>query len=109
MGREIEPTELQELTRLIAAGFNVRLISSMALARTREALHNGWDKNDPKVRQCTIAPYLLASRPGRDPSTRQQFARLPSADMLPKMATTEICAARQPSPLPPRWRVSFTP
>jgi len=20
----------------------------MALARTREALHNGWDKNDPK-------------------------------------------------------------
>jgi hypothetical protein len=33
--------------RLIAAGFSVRLISSMALARTREALHNGWDKNDP--------------------------------------------------------------
>src|SRR5580704_13070281 len=34
--------------RLISAGFETRLISSMALARTREALHNGWDKNDPK-------------------------------------------------------------
>jgi transposase len=34
--------------RLLQAGFDVRLVSSMALARTREALHNGWDKNDPK-------------------------------------------------------------
>ena len=33
--------------RLIEAGFDVRLVSSMALAGTREALHNGWDKNDP--------------------------------------------------------------
>jgi hypothetical protein len=30
-------------------GFTVRLISSVALARIREAQHNGWDKNDPKV------------------------------------------------------------
>jgi transposase len=30
--------------RLIEAGFDVRLVSSMALARTREALYNGWDK-----------------------------------------------------------------
>src|SRR5215213_6371992 len=29
--------------RLLQAGFEVRLISSLALARTREALHNGWD------------------------------------------------------------------
>ena len=34
--------------RLLQAGFDVRLVSSLALARTREALHNGWDKNDPK-------------------------------------------------------------
>ena len=33
--------------RLVEAGFGVRLISSVALSRTREALHNGWDKNDP--------------------------------------------------------------
>lgn len=29
--------------RLLTAGFELRLISSVALARTREALHNGWD------------------------------------------------------------------
>ena len=34
--------------RLLSAGFELRLVSSVALARTREALHNGWDKNDPK-------------------------------------------------------------
>ncbi|GHH05997.1 hypothetical protein GCM10010961_44940 [Pseudodonghicola xiamenensis] len=30
------------------AGFDLKLISSVGLARTREALHNSWDKNDPK-------------------------------------------------------------
>ena len=34
--------------RLATAGFEVKLVSSVALARTREALHNNWDKNDPK-------------------------------------------------------------
>lgn len=33
---------------LLQAGFDVRLISSVAMARTREALHNSWDKNDHK-------------------------------------------------------------
>ena len=37
--------------RLLTAGFELRLISSVALARTREALHNGWDKNDSKDAQ----------------------------------------------------------
>ena len=32
---------------LATAGFEVKLVSSVALARTREALHNSWDKNDP--------------------------------------------------------------
>jgi transposase len=40
--------------RLIEAGFTPRLISSLALARTREALHNGWDKNDPKDAQVIL-------------------------------------------------------
>lgn len=44
--------------RLLAAGFNVHLISSVALARTREAIHNGWDKNDPKDAQVML--YMLA-------------------------------------------------
>jgi len=40
--------------RLLSAGFQLRLISSMALARTREALHNSWDKNDPKDAQVIL-------------------------------------------------------
>lgn len=37
--------------RLLFAGFELRLISSFALARTREALHNGWDEDDFKDAQ----------------------------------------------------------
>ena len=33
---------------LATAGFEVKQVSSVALARTRQALHNSWDKNDPK-------------------------------------------------------------
>jgi len=40
--------------RLLEAGVEARLISSMALARTREAIHNGWDKNDPKDAQVIL-------------------------------------------------------
>lgn len=40
--------------RLLQAGFSLRLISSVALALTREALHNGWDKNDPKDAQVIL-------------------------------------------------------
>jgi hypothetical protein len=29
------------------ARFDLKLISSVDLARTREALHNSWDENDP--------------------------------------------------------------
>jgi transposase len=44
--------------RMIDAGFSTHLISSVALARTREALHNSWDKNDPKDAQVML--YMLA-------------------------------------------------
>ena len=40
--------------RLLEAGIEARLVSSVALARTREALHNGWDKNDPKDAQVIL-------------------------------------------------------
>src|SRR5215203_6484255 len=54
--------------RLLQAGFAVRLISSLALARTREALHNGWDKNDPKDAQVTLHMLRIgASQPYHDP------------------------------------------
>ena len=35
-------------------GFEVKLVSSIAVARTREALHNSWDKNDPKDAQVIL-------------------------------------------------------
>ena len=36
------------------AGFDLKLVSSVGLARTREALHNIWDKNDPKDAQVIL-------------------------------------------------------
>jgi len=45
--------------RLVDAGIETRLISSMALARQREAIHNGWDKNDPKDAQVIL--HMLAT------------------------------------------------
>ena len=54
--------------RLLQAGFAVRLISSVALARTREALHNGWDKNDPKDAQVMLHMICIgASQVYQDP------------------------------------------
>ena len=46
-------------------GFEVRLVSSIAVARTREALHNSWDKNDPKDAQVIL--HLLRN------NTTQRF------------------------------------
>jgi transposase len=40
--------------RFIEAGFDARLVSSLALARTREALNNSWDKNDPRDAQVIL-------------------------------------------------------
>ena len=48
--------------RLIQAGFDVRLVSSMAAARTREALHNSWDKNDPKDAQVILHMLGICSK-----------------------------------------------
>src|SRR6056297_4240795 len=36
------------------AGFELKVVSSVGLARTREALHNSWDKNDPKDAQVIL-------------------------------------------------------
>jgi transposase len=45
---------------LHSEGFHLELISSVALARTREAMHNSWDKNDPKDAQVIL--HLLKGR-----------------------------------------------
>ena len=39
----------------------LHLISSLALARTREALHNSWDKNDPKDAQVILHMMEIGS------------------------------------------------
>lgn len=39
---------------LAAAGFDMKLVSSVSSPRTREALHNSWDKNDPKDAQVIL-------------------------------------------------------
>ena len=39
---------------LPSAGFETKLVSSSGLAPTREALPNGWDKNDSKERQVIL-------------------------------------------------------
>ncbi len=36
-------------------GYDVRFVPSIGVARTREALHNSWDKNDPKDAQVILA------------------------------------------------------
>jgi Transposase len=41
-------------TFLYRQGFELRLIPTLALARTREAMHNSWDKNDPKDAQVIL-------------------------------------------------------
>jgi transposase len=46
-----EPTGMYHRTlayRLVAAGFDVVLVSSLACSRYREARYTSWDKNDPK-------------------------------------------------------------
>ena len=47
-------TTLKDYGRPVRAAFDVKLVSSVALARTREALHNSWDKNDPKDAQIIL-------------------------------------------------------
>lgn len=52
---------------LITAGFELWLISSIALARTRETLHNGWDENVPEggagypAQCCGLTPLSVTS------------------------------------------------
>ena len=46
---------------LLTAGFEMRLISSVALAQTLEALHNGSDKNESKHAQVILHMPRLGS------------------------------------------------
>lgn len=88
--------------RLLQAGFEVRLISSMALARTREALHNGWDKNDPKDAQVILHMLRIdATQRYYDPLA-QRHPRSPGAvqDSRCDLPLEDRGAAPHPDPLP---------
>ncbi len=53
---------------LLSQGFELRLASSLSVARTREALHNSWDKNDPKDAQVILHMLRIgASQRYHDP------------------------------------------
>lgn len=54
------------------AGFDLKLISSVSLARTQEALHNSWDKNDPKDAQVIL--HMLEIAPVQFLKMRQNRA-----------------------------------
>ena len=47
--------------RLREEGFDVRLVPSVDLARTREAFRNGWDKNDPRDAQMILQHMLVSN------------------------------------------------
>jgi transposase len=49
-------------------GFALRLIPTLALARTREAMNNSWDKNDPRDAQVIL--HLLRPASARPGATR---------------------------------------
>ena len=59
---------------LATAGFEVKLVSSVALARTREALHDSWDKNDPKDAQVILHMIEIGNEPFcHDPLVRGTY------------------------------------
>ena len=61
---------------LKAQGFAVKLVSSIAVARTREALHNSWDKNDPKDAQVIWVLDRTPGGPKRQCRTRSESGEL---------------------------------
>lgn len=79
--------------RLLQAGFTLRLVSSVALARTREALHNGWDKNDPKDAQVILHMLKIgATQTYSDPicSGINDIQELSKTHEVISMAKTEL-------------------
>ena len=79
--------------RLLTAGFELRLISSVAMARTSEALHNGWDKNDPKDAQVIL--HMLSPKPATFAASAITASATSSDDTPPGTRTMPIVVARR--------------
>lgn len=75
------------------AGFELRLISSVALARTREAMFGTWDKNDPKDAQVILHMLTLGqSQRFYDPLVEQinDIQELSKTHEIVSKAKTEL-------------------
>lgn len=89
--------------RLLSEGFDLRLISSVALARTREALNNGWDKNDPKDAQVILHMLKIgASQVYYDPTAAgtNDIQELSKTHEIISKAKTELLHRLQTHYLP---------
>jgi hypothetical protein len=65
------------------AGFRLSLVSSIAVARTRDAMYHSWDKNDPKDTQ-VILPLMKTG------TTQQYLDPLVTGHQdLPELANTD--------------------
>ncbi len=73
-------------------GFRLYLVSSVATARTREALYNSWDKNDPRDAQVIL--HLLktgGTQTFHDPYVSGSYVWAPS---IPQYASPASCSTR---------------
>ena len=59
-------------------GFELRLIPTLALARTREAMHNSWDKSDPKDAQVILHLLKTGLAQSWHDLIRERLVRLPN-------------------------------
>ena len=83
------------------AGFDLKLVSSAALARTREALHNSWDKNDPKDAQVILHMLQIgAVQIFQDPMVAgtNDIQELSKTHDAVSRAKTELCVSRAGCP-----------
>ena len=78
-------------------GFAVKLVSSIAVARTREALHNSWDKNDPKTRRsscicCVMGiPNTSTIQSSSKPTICRNCRRLTFRFRCARLACNTVC------------------
>ena len=83
------------------AGFRLCLVSSIAVARTREALYNSWDKNDPKDAQVIL--YLLKQGTTQrylDPLVTGHQDLQEMADTYQQVSLRKVLAPAQPDHAP---------
>lgn len=90
--------------RLLEAGISLRLASSVALARTREALHNGWDKNDPEDARVILHMLKVGATQTYADARRAPGCGAARRRRLPKGSCSGSTSNRDPRPDMPAAR-----